>query len=309
MPSPSTSQQDPSLNRVLVARVEGAIQAALDHATGSGCPPRLADALRAAVLPGGARLRPQLCLLAAVSCGDAHPALAESAACALELIHCASLVHDDLPCFDDADLRRGRPSIHKAFGEALAVLTGDALIVAAFEVIASAGAAHPRRAAELVRLLAQASGSIRGLVAGQAWESEPTVAIDAYHRAKTGALFEAATVMGALAGGGDPARWRVFGDCLGRAYQAADDLRDLTANEAAVGKPTGRDALLGRPNLGQVLGVEGARARVLELVKASLAAIPEASERPLVQRWVRHLLPRLIPDTNTTARITAGSVP
>jgi geranylgeranyl diphosphate synthase, type II len=285
--------KEPTLNRVLLGRVEGALEAALARATGPGCPPRLAQALRDAVLPGGSRLRPQLCLLAAVACGDANPALAESAACALELLHCASLVHDDLPCFDDADTRRGRPSIHRAYGQPLAVLTGDALIVGAFEVLLKAAATMPIRATGLMAMLARAAGTTRGIVAGQAWESEPATDIDAYHRAKTGALFEAATMMGALAGGGDPQAWRRLGERLGCAYQAADDLQDLTANAGQLGKPTGRDVALGRPNLGEALGVDAARARLHVLIGEAIAAIPDSGARPLVLGWVERLAGRL----------------
>lgn len=284
----------PSLDRVLVGRVEGALEAAVARATAPGCPPRLAQALRDAVMPGGSRLRPQLCLLTAVACGDANPALAESAACALELLHCASLVHDDLPCFDDADTRRGRPSIHRAFGEPLAVLAGDALIVAAFEVLVRVAATMPVRASGLMAMLTTAAGTTRGLVAGQAWESEPANDIEAYHRAKTGSLFEAATMMGALAGGGDPRAWRRLGECLGCAYQAADDLRDLTANAQDLGKPTGRDAALGRPNLGQALGVDGARARLEQLVDQAIGAIPDGGARSLMRGWVERLTLRLL---------------
>jgi geranylgeranyl diphosphate synthase type II len=285
-------EKEPSLDRLLVGRVERALEGALARATAPGCPPRLAQALREAVLSGGSRVRPQLCLLTAIACGDAHPALAESAACALELLHCASLVHDDLPCFDDADTRRGRPSIHRAFGQPLAVLVGDALIVAAFETLARAAVEAPIRAGQLAALLARAAGTTRGLVAGQAWESEPAPDLDRYHRAKTGALFEAATAMGALAGGGDPALWRPLGECLGRAYQAADDLRDLTGDARALGKPIGRDAALGRPNLGRALGLDGARARLGDLLDAAAAAIPGGTA-PLVRAWVDRLAGKL----------------
>ena len=119
-----------------------------------GCPPRLADALRYAVFPGGARIRPRLCLAVAPACGDDDPAASDAAAAAIELLHCASLVHDDLPCFDDADLRRGRPSVHRAFGEPLAVLAGDALIVLAFETLARGARRCARRGSvALVRII------------------------------------------------------------------------------------------------------------------------------------------------------------
>lgn len=287
-PSPVT------LDRLLLARTEGALEAALGVAgAGRGCPPLLANALRHAVFPGGARLRPQVCLLAAVACGDGDPALADSAAAALELLHCASLVHDDLPCFDDAATRRGRPSVHKAYGEPLAVLAGDALIVMAFEVLARSAGETPPRAARLIRMLAAAAGPARGIVAGQAWESEPTVPLDEYHRAKTGALFEAAACMGAAAGGGDPLAWARFGELLGCAYQAADDVADLAASSVSLGKPAGRDAAMGRPNVAQTLGVAAASARWHGLVDRAIAAIPAGPGRTMVVGWVRRLAANL----------------
>jgi geranylgeranyl diphosphate synthase type II len=120
----------------MTTRIDSALATALTRAE-EGAPLRLANAIRYAVFPGGARIRPRLCLAVADACGNDSPGLAEAAACALEMVHCASLVHDDLPCFDDAELRRGRPSVHRAFGEALAVLVGDALIVLAFETLAA----------------------------------------------------------------------------------------------------------------------------------------------------------------------------
>src|SRR5215475_13888796 len=123
-----------------VSRIERALRQSMGRADVAACPPRLAAAMRHAVFPGGARIRPRLCLAVAHACGDDEPAVAYRAAASIELIHCASLVHDDLPCFDDADIRRGRPSVHKAFGERLAVLAGDGLIVLAFEALGRAGA-------------------------------------------------------------------------------------------------------------------------------------------------------------------------
>lgn len=117
-------------------RIEQALDAAIAHLEAPGAPPRLAEALRYAVFPGGHRIRPRLCLSVARACGDDDPGASDAAAAAIELIHCASLIHDDLPCFDDAPLRRGQPSVHAAYGEPLAVLAGDALIVSAFETLA-----------------------------------------------------------------------------------------------------------------------------------------------------------------------------
>ncbi|TXN21400.1 polyprenyl synthetase family protein, partial [Methylobacterium sp. WL19] len=133
-------------------RIEQALDAAVAHAEAPGAPPLLAEAIRYAVFPGGHRIRPRLCLSVARACGDDDPAASDAAAAAIELIHCASLVHDDLPCFDDAPMRRQKPSVHAAFGEPLAVLTGDALIVSAFETLARGAARSPARLAALVGL-------------------------------------------------------------------------------------------------------------------------------------------------------------
>ena len=186
-------------------RIEAAVAAALSLGQGmpgSGeAPPKLRAALDHAVFPGGARIRPTILISVARACGDDRPHLTDAAAAALELIHCASLVHDDLPCFDDADIRRGKPTVHRAYGEPVAVLAGDSLIVLAFEALARAAGDNPRRAVELVRVLAQRTGMPGGICAGQGWESESEVNLAAYHRAKTGALFIAATQMGAIAAG------------------------------------------------------------------------------------------------------------
>ncbi|MBS0394745.1 MAG: polyprenyl synthetase family protein, partial [Proteobacteria bacterium] len=162
-------------------RIERTLREALASADGPDLPPRLARAFEHSVFPGGARIRPRLCLAVARACGDDAAALADAAAAAIELMHCASLVHDDLPCFDDADTRRGRPSVHRAFGEPLAVLAGDGLIVLAFETLARAGAAWPERLVPLLRILARASGAPAGIVAGQGWECEPRVVLANYH--------------------------------------------------------------------------------------------------------------------------------
>jgi geranylgeranyl diphosphate synthase type II len=205
----------------------------------SGAPPRLGRALEHAVFPGGARVRPRLCIAVANAVGLASDAT-YACACAIELLHCASLVHDDLPCFDDAATRRGRPSVHRAFGEATAVLAGDALIVAAFEQVASQPVA--------VRILARAAGATEGLVGGQAAELEPgPVDVAAYHAAKTGALFAAAAELGAFTGGGRAESFAPLGRAFGAMWQIADDAADAFGSAAVLGKPVGRDAVLHRP--------------------------------------------------------------
>ena len=256
------------------SRIEAALETAIRRAEGTGAPPRLAAALRHAVFPGGGRVRPKLLLAVAGACGDPNPTLTDAAAAGLELLHCASLVHDDMPCFDDAATRRGRPSVHAAFGEALALLAGDALIVAAFEGVARAAPAEPQVAAALSLMLARSVGMPGGITAGQAWESESLIDIEAYHRAKTGALFVAATTAGAVAAGADPGPWRELGAKLGEAYQVADDLADALSTEAETGKPQGQDAAHARPNAVAALGVHGAVARLENLIEAAAGSIP-----------------------------------
>ena len=277
-------------------RIEQALAAALAAGEAPRCPPRLAAAIRHAVFPGGARIRPRLCLAVAGACGEDRPAVAAAAAAAIELLHCASLVHDDLPCFDDAPVRRGRPSVHRAFGERLAVLAGDALIVVAFEALARGAGSAPERLVPLLLTLGQAVGMPAGIVAGQAWECEPRVALADYQRAKTGALFAAATMMGATAAGADGAAWRALGERLGEAYQVADDIHDAAGDPELLGKPVGRDAALGRPSAAAELGIAGAVRRLEHLVTGAIDAIPECAGAAILRDHIRMeargLLPR-----------------
>ncbi|WP_288581575.1 polyprenyl synthetase family protein [uncultured Methylobacterium sp.] len=256
-------------------RIEQALDVAVSYAEAPGAPPRLAEAIRYAVFPGGHRIRPRLCLAVARACGDDDPATADAAAAAIELLHCASLVHDDLPCFDDAAERRRKPTVHVAYGEPVAVLTGDALIVLAFETLARGAARRPARLPALVGLVARAVGSPAGIVAGQAWESEPQVGLSAYQQAKTGALFAAATVTGAASAGVEPMGWRLLGEYLGEAYQVADDLRDVACRQEEIGKPVGRDVTLGRPNAAALLGMDGALRRLSDLAHEAMEVIPD----------------------------------
>lgn len=256
-------------------RIEQALDRAVALAQGPGAPPLLASALRYAVFPAGHRIRPQLCLAVAGACGDADPESADAAAAAIELLHCASLVHDDLPCFDDSALRRGKASVHAEYGAPLAVLTGDALIVHAFATLRPVAARDPARMAALLGIVTEAVGSPGGIVAGQAWECEVAVPLADYQRAKTGALFVAATRAGAAAAGVDAEPWRMLGDKLGEAYQVADDLRDVLCDADELGKPIGQDAVRLRPNAAAQLGVGGAKARLEELVRGAVESIPD----------------------------------
>ena len=276
-------------------RIEAAIDAALAHAGGGAAPRKLAGSLRHAVKPGGARIRPTILMAVARACGEDRPALSDAAAAALELIHCASLVHDDLPCFDDADTRRGKPSVHRAYSEPVAVLAGDSLIVLGFDVLTRAGRDDPARALSLLGLLARQTGMPHGICAGQGWESEPVIDLAAYHRAKTGALFVAATQMGAVAAGHEPEPWHDLGALIGEAFQVADDLRDALLDEASLGKPVGQDDLHGRPNAVAELGVEGAVARLSDILAGAIASIPSCPGEAALAQMVRAQAARIVP--------------
>jgi geranylgeranyl diphosphate synthase, type II len=279
------------------ARIDQALNAALARGEARGAPPRLAAAIRHAVWPGGARIRPHLALAVAAACGDGDPALTDAGAAAIELMHCASLVHDDLPCFDDAATRRGRASVHVAYGERCAVLAGDALIVMAFETLGAGAARNPLRLPGMLAVLAQRVGMPHGIVAGQAWECEDWVALPDYQRAKTGSLFAAATELGALAAGGEPAVWRGFGEWLGEAYQVADDIRDAACDADELGKPADKDRTLGRPSAVAEFGLAGALAHFERLVDRAGHAVPDGPGARTLRGLLRAEAERLLPPT------------
>lgn len=296
---PAAPESLPSPSLFVVTRIERALLSAL-HPGEAHAPPQLFAALRHALFPGGGRLRPKLCLAISAACGDPDPGLSDAAAAAVEMIHCASLVHDDLPCFDDADTRRGLPTVHRAFGESIAVLAGDQLIVLAFEHLARVAVdvqrtnGHPaaaleaaRKLPQLVSLLARGAGTPFGLIAGQAWESEPRVDATLYRRAKTGALFEAAAAMGAAACGASPQAWAVVGARIGEAYQVADDILDVVGDADRAGKPVGQDATHGRPNAAASLGVTEARRLFDRLVREAIESIPACADPEPVRAWLR----------------------
>lgn len=269
-----------AFERRALSRIRASLEAALDGPT-RGAPPRLASAMHYAVLPGGGFARPLATLAVAASCGDDQPALTDAAAAAVELLHSASLVHDDMPCFDDAATRRGRPSVQAAFGEPTALLTGDALIVLAFETIARAALHEPARGLSLTRIVAASVGAPRGIIAGQACELEEEAALEAYHAAKTGALFEGAIQAGAAAAGADPEAWRGIGTRIGRAYQIADDVADATSDAETLGKPVRQDEALGRPNAVRSWGLAGAKREGRRLLDEGAALVPLCPGRDL----------------------------
>ena len=244
------------------------------------CPARLAEAMRYSLLGGGKRLRPILSLMAAEACGG-DPAVAMPAACALEMVHTYSLIHDDLPAMDDDDLRRGRPTCHKAFDEATAILAGDALLTLAFEVVARD--LRPADAAvDCLRTLAEASGMV-GMVGGQMADllaegrTDGTLeGLEAIHRRKTGALLNAALRLGGLAVGAPEASLRaldVYGHAVGLAFQIVDDLLDVQGDEAKLGKRVGKDSGLGKWTYPEFLGIEGSRLRARQLADEAVEAL------------------------------------
>ncbi|KUF10014.1 polyprenyl synthetase family protein [Pseudoponticoccus marisrubri] len=292
----------------LKPRIDAAVSRAIAHGQGraqgpggEAVPQKLASALHYATTPGGARIRPTILLSVALACGDDRPDVSDAAAAALELIHCASLVHDDLPCFDDAALRRGKPSVHRAYGEPLAVLTGDSLIILAFEVLARTGTVDAARAAQLVLTLAQRTGMPGGICAGQGWESEDKIDLAAYHRSKTGALFTAATQMGAIAAGQEAEPWFELGDRIGAAFQVADDLRDALCDVSELGKPVGQDDLHGRPNAVAELGVDGAMSRLKDILGGAIASIPSCPGEAALAQMVTLTAQKIIPQAAVAA--------
>lgn len=274
-------------------RLRVQVDAALDRwlTFGDGCPAELREAIRYSALAPGKRLRPLLVLLAAEACGGAVEA-ALPAACAVELIHAYSLVHDDLPAMDDDDLRRGRPTCHKQFGEATAILVGDALQARAFEMLATA-ISPPERAARCVAELARAAGAT-ALVGGQADDlagpnSHATVErLQAIHRRKTGAMFVVSLRLGAIVAGAaneQLAAVTEYGTHVGLAFQIVDDLLDVSGQQEAVGKRVGKDRGRGKVTYPQLLGLDASRRRANELLQEACTALTLFGEnaRPLQQ--------------------------
>jgi geranylgeranyl diphosphate synthase type II len=249
-------------------------------------PARLHDAMRYAVFGEGKRVRPVL-LRAACRAAGGNPEQVVEAACALELVHTYSLIHDDLPALDNDTLRRGRPTVHVAYDEPLAILAGDALLTEAFAVLGAfpAGEAFAGRRAEACRLVAVAIGS-RGMVGGQVEDLEATGGLpdaerlDRIHRAKTGALIGAAVEVGALLAGVDGPRraaFAGFGERLGLLFQVADDILDVTGSAATLGKSPGKDAAAGKLTYPAVYGLDAAN-RKLEALAGSLMREAEGLE-------------------------------
>jgi len=249
---------------------------------------RLQDAMRYSVLGGGKRIRPALCLAAARAMGqDSNSALAP--ACAVELIHAYSLIHDDLPAMDDDELRRGRPTTHIAFDEATAILAGDALQALAFGLLANGSGLDTESRLAMVQELARAAGH-RGMVGGQAIDLESVgktltlTQLETMHRHKTGALIEASVRMGALSAeqvdSSELDALTTYARVLGLAFQVQDDLLDIEGSTDVIGKPQGSDVARSKPTYPALLGLDGARQHLAELLQTAKASLerfgPEA---------------------------------
>ena len=280
---------------MLNERIEAAIQRHICSAAVNGpAPSGLHKAIDYSVFPGGARIRPVILTSVALACGDDQPAMTDAAAAALEFIHCASLVHDDLPCFDNAPTRRGKPTVHRQFSETTAVLAGDTLIVGAFTTLTSQADVDARRACSLVAHLANYTGLPNGICAGQAWEDEAAIDLKSYHLSKTGALFIAATQMGAIAAGYDPDPWQELGARIGQAFQIADDLMDVVCADQDMGKPSGQDAKNNRPNAVSEHGVDGAKQLLNDILGGAIASIPSCPGEAELAKMVQLQSSRLM---------------
>ena len=272
-----------------MATVQGRVETALaEHLPGAdSIPGRLHAAMRYATLGGGKRVRPLLAFAAGELSGAAPDKL-DTVACAVELIHAYSLVHDDLPCMDDDVLRRGRPTCHIEYDEPTALLVGDSLQTLAFELLAGQPSGDPRQQLEMITLLAHASGS-RGMAGGQAIDlaavgqplSQPE--LELMHALKTGALIRAAVLLGALAGqplaAAERSQLDRFAKRAGLLFQVIDDILDCTASTATLGKTAGKDEAADKPTYVTLLGLDAARAYAEELRADALAALAIFGDR------------------------------
>jgi len=281
----------PLLVKITLEKYQSRIEQVLDRLLSlpdSGTA-RLRDGMRYSVLGGGKRLRPALVYTTGESLGAPLEQL-DVAAAAVELVHAYSLVHDDLPAMDDDDLRRGRPTCHRAFDEATAILVGDALQALAFDVLAhdTSGAITPSARLSMIRLLARASGT-SGMAGGQAIDlasvGQPLTesALEDMHRRKTGALIECSVMLGAtaagLGAGAELDALRRFGADIGLAFQIQDDILDIEGETAVIGKSAGADLARNKPTYPSTLGIEGARSRAKVLCDTAIAALAPLGAR------------------------------
>jgi geranylgeranyl diphosphate synthase, type II len=278
--------------------VEKALEAHLDRC--DGAPQTLRDAMHYSLMAGGKRLRPILALAACEAVGS-RPEEAIDAACAVEFVHTYSLIHDDLPAMDDDDFRRGRPTSHKKFGEAVAILAGDALCAEAFRVAAQHRKGREERVADVVFELARAAGAV-GMVGGQVIDIEATgkkitvEELEKLHHAKTGELLLVAVRAGARIGGADAnamERLTVYGRALGLAFQIVDDVLDITADLATLGKDPGSDREAGKTTFVDLLGIDGAKARARSVMDEGIRALePFGNKAEALRALARYTVER-----------------
>jgi geranylgeranyl diphosphate synthase type II len=276
-----------------------AVDAALERLLPSGTaqPASIHTAMRYSVFAGGKRIRPILCIeTARIFAADVTPTF--HPACAMEFIHTYSLIHDDLPALDNDDLRRGKPTCHKKFGEAIAILAGDALLTLAFETIGATPAPSDRRAAILTEV-ASAAGTINGMVGGQVADIEAEgKAVDPQmleyiHRSKTAALIRASITAGALCAGASPedvARLRQFGDTIGWAFQVTDDILDVEESSAALGKTAGKDMAQQKATYPAVYGLERSHQIANDLASKAIAELAPYADRAARLREIAEFL-------------------
>ena len=278
---------DFDLKQYLEARrlaVEEALEVALPQQDGPET--RVVEAMRYSLFAGGKRLRPILCLAASEAVGGDLKA-AMPAGCALEMIHTYSLIHDDLPAMDDDDLRRGKPTNHKVFGEAIAILAGDGLLTEAFVLLSDYNSLLPERAVQVIGVIAEAA-SYRGMVGGQVVDilsqnkRADLETVQQMHSRKTAALIAAATESGALAGKGSEAQVAAlarYGRAIGLAFQVADDILDIEGDTELLGKTTGADEARGKVTYPAAVGLEHSRQAANEMVNDALAALEGFDDR------------------------------
>jgi geranylgeranyl diphosphate synthase type II len=261
-------------------------------------PATIHKAMRYSLFAGGKRVRPLLAIAAAEAVGNSIDGV-ENAACSLELIHTYSLIHDDLPALDNDDLRRGRPTCHKVFGDAMAILAGDALLTLAFEVLGKLPNTSAQRRAELVTELAVASGTVGGMIGGQVNDIEgegkaPTAELlDRIHRAKTGALLRASVRMGAIYAGASEAQLAAlteFGEHVGLAFQIVDDVLDVEASSEELGKTAGKDAAQQKITFPAVYGLEKSRSMAEHHRGAAYEALEQFGDRAARLRQLADLV-------------------
>jgi geranylgeranyl diphosphate synthase type II len=260
-------------------------------------PTSIHTAMRYSVFAGGKRIRPILCYESARLFG-ADPAGAIPVGCALEFIHTYSLIHDDLPALDNDDLRRGKPTNHKVFGEAIAILAGDALLTLAFQTLANA-AIEPNRRVRVISEIASAAGTVNGMVGGQVADIEAekkaadAAMLEYIHRSKTAALICGSIVAGAIAGGAgdeDVARLRRFGEQIGWAFQVVDDILDVSESSASLGKTAGKDQAQQKTTYPALYGLEKSRGIAAELETKALRELDFYGERGIRLRQVAQFL-------------------